>query len=36
MTLTEKQQHWAAVIDSQKQSGLTVAAFCQHHEIRGC
>ncbi|WP_262946659.1 IS66 family insertion sequence element accessory protein TnpA [Xenorhabdus indica] len=34
MTLTEKQQHWAAVIDSQQQSGLTVTAFCQHHEIK--
>ncbi|WP_422398976.1 IS66 family insertion sequence element accessory protein TnpA [Xenorhabdus griffiniae] len=22
-----------AIIDSQKQSGLTVTAFCQHHEI---
>lgn len=33
MTLTEKQQHWAAVIASQKQSGLTVTAFCQRHEI---
>ncbi|WP_262946559.1 IS66 family insertion sequence element accessory protein TnpA [Xenorhabdus indica] len=33
MTLTEKQQHWITVIDAQKQSGLTVTAFCQHHEI---
>ncbi|MDC9616367.1 helix-turn-helix domain-containing protein [Xenorhabdus khoisanae] len=33
MTLTEKQQHWAAVIETRKQSGLTVTAFCQHHEI---
>ncbi|QTL40322.1 hypothetical protein HGO23_02595 [Xenorhabdus budapestensis] len=33
MTLTEKQQHWAAVIEAQKQSGLTVTAFCQHQEI---
>ncbi|WP_420883232.1 IS66 family insertion sequence element accessory protein TnpA, partial [Xenorhabdus indica] len=32
MTLTEKQQHWITVIDAQKQSGLTVTAFCQHHE----
>ncbi|WP_422824153.1 IS66 family insertion sequence element accessory protein TnpA [Xenorhabdus thailandensis] len=29
MTLTEKQKHWTAVIDSQKQSGLTITAFCR-------
>ncbi|MBD1229687.1 IS66 family insertion sequence element accessory protein TnpA [Xenorhabdus griffiniae] len=33
MTLTEKQQHWITVIAAQKQSGMTVTAYCQHHEI---
>ncbi|MEQ1964883.1 helix-turn-helix domain-containing protein [Xenorhabdus khoisanae] len=33
MTFTEKQQHWTTVIETQKQSGLTVTAFCQHHTI---
>ncbi|WP_422398982.1 IS66 family insertion sequence element accessory protein TnpA [Xenorhabdus griffiniae] len=33
MALTEKQQHWVTVTEVQKQSGLTVTAFCRHQEI---
>ncbi|WP_338885766.1 hypothetical protein [Xenorhabdus sp. TH1] len=34
MTLTEKQQYWAGMIDSQQQSGQTVTVFYQHHAIK--
>ncbi|WP_235592650.1 IS66 family insertion sequence element accessory protein TnpA [Photorhabdus laumondii] len=33
LELASRQQHWAAVIEVQKQSGLMVTAFCQHREI---
>lgn len=34
MSLTPKQAHWHALIESWQSSGLTQTAFCQQHQLK--
>jgi len=33
MTTHQKIEHWQSIFDSQRDSGLTIASFCQQHKI---
>jgi hypothetical protein len=33
MPIHQKIEHWQSVFDSQRDSGLTIASFCQQYQI---